>query len=144
MFMKICPRCQRARIPITEQACPKCLASRNQRHKAYDAFDRDETSTAFYKSVAWVKLRSYVLDKHNHLDLYDLYINKRLTKATHVHHIIPLKDEPELGLTESNLFPLSAANHSRIEAEYKTGGMETMQHTLREILRKYSEGRGVE
>ena len=74
----------------------------------------------FYKKAVWRKLRSQVLERDHYL-CQECLRRKRFTKATEVHHLKPLEEFPELGLTPSNLESLCwfchEATKSRSRAE---------------------------
>lgn len=56
----------------------------------------------FYTKAAWRRCRQLAL----HRDMYqcqDCKDKGKMTRATEVHHVIPLEDRPDLGLELSNL-----------------------------------------
>jgi len=55
-----------------------------------------------YESVAWRRVRLLALQRDNYLCRQCLR-KKRITKATQVHHLKPIKGYPELALTLDNL-----------------------------------------
>ena len=56
----------------------------------------------FYQSKAWRRVRLLALQRDHYL-CQECLRKKRLTKATEVHHLLPLEEHPELALELSNL-----------------------------------------
>lgn len=110
-------------IDHTDKYCDECKATHKedtrQRHKEYNMRRRDTKYEDFYKSIPWERTREYTLDKHKGLDIYDYYINNKLTYANTVHHIVELKEDWNKRLDLDNLFPLSKRNHKLIHDLYK-------------------------
>ena len=97
-----CPNLTTGRYCEKHQAEEK--KQRAEANRCYDRYLRDKQLEAFYKSIAWIRTREFVLNKYNHIDLYDYYINNKVTKANTVHHIIELKvstHAPARGATTS-------------------------------------------
>ncbi|MFN1842439.1 HNH endonuclease [Clostridioides difficile] len=71
------------------------------------------------------------------MDLWDYYINKKITTANTVHHIIELSEDEELALEENNLITLSSKTHKKIHTLYERDGItkKETQAKLKEILR---------
>lgn len=70
----------------------------------------------FYKSKLWRKLRSEVLKENN----YECQVCKhkgKYSKAYIVHHILHVKDRPELALTKANLMSVCAECHNILHPE---------------------------
>lgn len=59
----------------------------------------------FYKTTAWRRIRVQALERDHYLCQKCLE-RHRLTRATEVHHILPLEDYPESALVLSNLMSL--------------------------------------
>lgn len=74
----------------------------------------------FYKKAVWRKLRSQALVRDHYL-CQECLRQKRFTKATEVHHIKPLEDYPELGLTLTNLESLCWPCHEATKSRGKLG-----------------------
>ena len=113
--------------------------SKNQRKESnryYDQYLRNKKARLFYNSKAWLATRQYVLTKYNYLDLYDYYINSRVTRATAVHHIEELEEAWEKKLEISNLIPLSSSNHNHMDLLYRHD-KEGTQALLRELLSRW-------
>lgn len=74
----------------------------------------------FYRTGAWVKLRQAVMLRDNGLCQHCLqgkHGRQRLRRAVLVHHIVPYQENPELGLTDSNLVSLCSQCHERVHRE---------------------------
>lgn len=81
----------------------------------------------FYKSKEWLALKAKVL-KVNHYECaecrkqgtitrYDIGADGRKRKLSTVHHIVHVRDNPALALTESNLEPVCKACHNKLHPE---------------------------
>lgn len=128
---KLCSGCRKELISVTDRLCVGC-ASR---------FSRDRVKTlsvneSFYKTSRWCKLSKFVRSRYNGLDLYELLVNKRFVKSKQVHHIIPVKDDPERKFDVGNLIPVSAKTHRMIENVYgkSLADKEKMQCLLFSLL----------
>lgn len=137
MLMKIC-RCGRL-IPQNQQMCADCSKHDKVRHTMYNSTIRDHRAAQFYTSQAWRSCRASILARYDYLDIYDLFINQRMTAAEHVHHIIELTDDWSQRLNVNNLIPLSHANHSIISQLYKHD-KETTQQLLRSLIARWASG----
>src|SRR5690606_33215941 len=85
-----------------------------ERHRYYDTHQRDKRAAAFYKSVAWRRLREQALHKTHGLCAHCLE-KKRIVPADMVHHQKPVKSHWELRLRLDNLIPLCNSCHSKID-----------------------------
>lgn len=83
---------------------------------------------AFYNSTDWDILREKVLERDNRtcqffLGNWDDGVHKpykiKPVKATMVHHIIPIKERPDLALDINNCISLSFEAHEIIEDRHK-------------------------
>ena len=137
MLYKICNKqnCNEL-TPQPEIYCSKHKLITKERHKAYDKSLRDKKSKAFYNSIEWRAVQAQALRKHNHMDLYDYYINNRLSAATTAHHITELKDDWSKRLDIDNLFPCTVSTHSIIHKLYSKDKAGT-QKLLRELIERY-------
>lgn len=71
------------------------------------------TESEFYKSTKWERKRQRILRR----DGFNCQICKRYGKmrlASHVHHIYPLEEYPELAMQDWNLISLCNACHNRM------------------------------
>ena len=73
----------------------------------------------FYKRAVWVKLRRQALERDHYL-CQECLRRGRITKAREVHHVRPLEEYPELGLTLSNLESLCHDCHERTKERKKS------------------------
>lgn len=106
------------------------MKQRRKRRKHYDWTTEiaKGNTDAFYNSTDWDILRESVLERDNHtcqffLGLWDDGIHKphfiKPLKATTVHHIIPIKERPDLALDSNNCVSLSHLAHEIIEGRHK-------------------------
>lgn len=132
MIYKRCSRCGK-RLEAG-QTC-ECV---KQRHKEYDKYSRDKEAKAFYNSPNWLRMRQYILDKYDNIDVYVYIRYGQIEKADTVHHIWELSEEKAQALSEKNLIPVSSATHSLIHSEYAKSeeNKKTMQATLYYCLRR--------
>ena len=99
---------------------------RRKRRKTYnwEAEIAKGNTNAFYNSTDWDILREKVLERDKHkcqffLGTWNDGIHKpykmKLIEATMVHHIIPIKQRPDLALDINNCISLSFEAHEIIE-----------------------------
>lgn len=131
-----CPNLTTGRYCEKHQAEEK--KQRAEANRCYDRYLRDKQLEAFYKSIAWIRTREFVLNKYNHIDLYDYYINNKVTKANTVHHIIELKEDWSRRFDIGNLFPLSSANHNVIDGLYQKD-KRSAQKLLFQLLERWQK-----
>ena len=116
-MLKLC-RCGKP-IPLGKHYCPACEAQRaarvtaenRGRYKDYDTNKRDKRSTEFYRSRPWKRTRLAALARDNYLCRACME-RDRVTAATVVDHIKPLKLAWEKRLDLDNLQSLCAKCHS--------------------------------
>jgi len=104
------------RKPCSYPGCPNltderyCVVHKKLMEKQYDMYQRSKESASFYHSSAWRKKRADYLIEHP----FCVECNRsgRLTKATVVDHVIPIRMGGEL-LEDSNLQALCASCHTR-------------------------------
>ena len=102
--------------PCSFPGCPNlteeryCEEHKKLANRQYDRYSRDKAARKLYASSEWKKIRARFLAVHPLCE--QCRKEGRLTKATEVHHILPLRR----GGThdESNLMPLCKPCHSRI------------------------------
>jgi len=106
------------------------MKQRRKRRKYYDwsAEIAKGNTDAFYNSTDWDILREFVLERDHHtcqffLGLWNDGIHKpyfiKPIEATTVHHIIPIKERPDLALDPNNCVSLSHLAHEIIEDRHK-------------------------
>ena len=129
MLTKLC-KCGK-KIEVTKDRCDKC----SSRHSIYDK-DRDKASKSFYGGGRWARLSKAIRTTYPY-DLYAYHAKGRVVPSDIVHHIIPLKERPDLGYDEYNLIALSHESHNEIEQVYAQGGYRKseVQRTLLDILK---------
>ena len=88
----------------------------------------------FYKTTAWKKCREAVLARDNYLCQRCLRSGK-LKPADVVHHIDPLKDNPDKAFDESNLESVCASCHNRLHPEKGRGGGGVEKRRKARIIR---------
>jgi 5-methylcytosine-specific restriction protein A len=143
-LLKMC-RCGKI-IPQALEMCPECAQHAADRHKEYNATRRNKRAYAFYTSAEWRKARALRLQHAGGLDLYALYVDGVIQYAEMVHHIVPLSEDWSKRCEQRNLFPLTNANHNKIEALYDSSIAEKKQtqQLLRRLLERFeAEQRGV-
>ena len=74
-----------------------------------------------YGSNRWKIKRDSVMKKCCHIDVLVFYRTGQMVPADMVHHIEPLKERPDLWLSDDNLIPLSNATHAEVERRYDAG-----------------------
>lgn len=124
-----------------EQCKPKVEQERAERHRYYDAYQRDKKAATFYNNPEWKKAREYVLAKYKGLDLYAFFIEKKIVYAGTVHHIEELRENWNRRLDITNLIPLSSGNHTRIHKMYEKDKKGT-QRLLFSLLDRWREEYG--
>lgn len=150
---KFCPKCG-CIIDINKRYCDKCQQQQEvrqkERHKEYDQsirYVRDKKYHDFYISFEWEQLKIYLTSKYNGLCLWSYFVDKKIVALDMFHHIVPLKENWNLRLSESNIIPLSDSVHGKIERLYKTDKAKKIdtQRLLRESLVKWDslKGQGV-
>lgn len=124
-------------IPIRQKCCEECIGYyQKQMSKYQKKYDRSKRVNAeFYHSSEWITLRQMVLSKANGLDLYEYYINHKITRADTVHHIVEIREDNARALDITNLIPLSSSNHRKIHKMYFKKKKET-QEILFNILKQ--------
>lgn len=132
MIYKRCSRCGKRLEAGQTCECNK------MRHKEYDKYSRDKEASHFYGSSSWKRMRQYILDKYDSIDVYVYVLYGQIEKADTVHHIIELKDDKSQALVEQNLIPVSSSTHNIIHASYdkSKADKQAMQAILYECLRR--------
>ena len=135
MIYKRCSRCGKR---IESGKTCDCV---KQRHKEYNRTSRNKEATAFYDSVNWKRMREYIMNKFDGLDVYAYVLYGQIEKATLVHHIVELSDDKSQALVERNLIPVSVSSHNLIHKAYNESesSKRAMQATLYECLRRMSD-----
>ena len=79
----------------------------------------------FYSTAAWQRLREVVLQRDRGMcvecmRLYELGLIRRPRRAQMVHHIVPVKDAPQLSLVAENLESLCYKHHEEKHPEKRS------------------------
>lgn len=135
MIYKRCSRCGK-RIE-SGQTC-ECV---KMRHKEYNKYSRNQEATSFYDSVNWKRMREYIKNKYDGIDVYAYVLFGQVEQATLVHHIVEIEDDKSQALVERNLIPVSVSSHNLIHQAYNESesSKRAMQTTLYECLRRMSD-----
>jgi len=91
---------------------------KKDRHKYYDQFIRDKEAAKFYNSIEWKRLKQQALIRDKGL-CQECLSNQKITIATEVDHIIPIRVRWDLRLRLDNLRSLCHKCHMRKTAEDK-------------------------
>lgn len=82
--------------------------------KRYQQKRDDIREQEFYRTNGWKRMRTAALTRDNYLCQYCLD-KKKITPATTVHHIVPIKKAWQLRLTLSNLISLCDKCHCNLD-----------------------------
>lgn len=132
------PGCNKV-IDITKTYCDRHTVTKAQRDKEYDTKHRDRKAKAFYNSRAWRIVRQRVLTLDNYIDLYLYATERRIVKASLVHHIIEYREDPSKGLDPNNLISVSEETHEKAikQAYANEESKKEMQDQLRKAIKEY-------
>ena len=132
------PGCNKV-IDITKTYCDRHTVTKAQRDKEYDTKHRDRKAKAFYNSKAWQTVRQRILALDNHIDLYLYATERRIVKASLVHHIIEYREDPSKGLDPNNLISVSEETHEKTikQAYANEESKREMQDQLRKAIKEY-------
>lgn len=132
------PGCNKV-IDITKTYCDRHTITKVQRDREYDAKYRDRKAKAFYNSKAWQMVRQRILALDNHIDLYLYATERRIVKASLVHHIIEYREDPSKGLDPNNLISVSEETHEKTikQAYANEESKREMQDQLRKAIKEY-------
>lgn len=131
MIYDRCTRCNK-RIP----AGSKCSCSQPEK-RVYAKKDSTDKFVAFYNSAQWQRTRAEAKNRYNNLDLYSLYILKRIEQADTVHHIESVKEAYDKRFSIENLIPLTHRNHQVIHRMMEEG--EDVAGLLRKLKARYDK-----
>jgi 5-methylcytosine-specific restriction enzyme A len=92
----------------------------------------------FYKDKRWIKKRANVLKRDEYL-CRECKRYGKITPATTVHHIFPLKEHPEYKLSSENLYSVCSACHNsfhdRDTNELTDTGVKLLDRMKKNILK---------
>lgn len=111
-MMKTCAKCS-GYHPVGTRGCPLYP-------KDHGKYKKDTVANAFRKTNRWRVKSERIRQRDLHLcrvcltEKYETVY--QYTPGREVHHIVPLKETPELGLEDSNLITLCAYHHKMADA----------------------------
>lgn len=101
-------RCEKHEAEHQERAAQRTA----KRNYDYDKYQRDAEATAFYRTAAWIRARGARLMQDNFL-CQECLRKKRFSRATTVHHLVPVRTMMNRALDLNNLESLCASCHSK-------------------------------
>lgn len=144
-LFRVCSKCKN-KIKVGK-ACPICNKEKKPfwlKRKKNKNTESYKKHNSFYNDKRWIKLRKVIMHKYNAIDLVDYYINKKITEAKHIHHIIPIMENSELAFNEDNLIPLSELNHQKVHKLYSKNAKvkKNTQDMLRGLISRFKNDGG--
>ncbi|MBC6681328.1 HNH endonuclease [Zhenpiania hominis] len=91
-----------------------------------------------YHTQRWRRIRDYVINLYDGIDLYALYHEGKVQPADTVHHIIEAADSPSMFYHTDNLIPVSRDSHTEIHRRYKECDTK-IKEELKAYLLQYRE-----
>lgn len=122
LMLKFCDRCRK--LVEYNHSCPM---KRNIKKENYNSF---------YSSVEWKKKQAHIKSNCFGLDVYELMINGVILYGNTVHHIVPLADNYNLRLTNSNLILLSEKTHAEIHRKLDKEYLSTINE-ITEVMKNF-------
>lgn len=132
---KLCPHCGQRVLVGDKCDCRAAQDMEAARQKRYDQIKRDRKAKKFYNSIAWQAMRNEVMAAAYGLDEIS-WAAGTAERGTLVHHIEPLRENPDRALDPYNLICLSAETHSYIHELYNSGQKEETQKKLFLLAKK--------
>ena len=117
MLTKLCAKCGRV-MGLGSALCQACQAKQGNRHKQYDGSVRDKRSASFYASPQWIRLRDLTMARAGY-QCQRCKQQGKLTPATEVHHIVPIRVDWSKRLEMNNLMCLCHKCHMMEERKMK-------------------------
>lgn len=115
MLYRLCSVCG-SKVPYGTK-CQCELTKDKERYKMYQSKRDDTKEQSFYKSKAWINFRDSISTHQFNMDLIDWYEHKEhIADAETYHHIIELKDDWSLRLTDGNVIGLTQQHHMQVHA----------------------------
>lgn len=115
MLYRLCSVCGKKVSYGSKCQCE--LDKDKQRYKMYQRKRDDAKEQNFYKSTPWLKFRDTTSIHQFNMDLIDWYEKKEdIADAETYHHIIELKDDWSLRLTDGNVIGLTQQHHMQVHA----------------------------
>lgn len=100
--------------------CEAHTQAKAENNRYYDKHQRNSRSTQFYHSAAWKRARDLIRIRDNGLCVQCMS-EHRITVGTIVDHIIPIKQDWNKRLDESNLQLLCHACHNKKTGAERSG-----------------------
>jgi 5-methylcytosine-specific restriction protein A len=122
MLTKLCSKCGRI-MELGSALCPECQSKQQSRHKHYDTNVRDKRSARFYASQQWIMLRDVTLIQAGRQCQLCKQQGK-LTPATEVHHIVPIRVDWSKRLAPDNCIALCHSCHMNEEKKTTHGAIK--------------------
>ena len=98
-------------------------------HDPLVGYVREGRTDRFYKSMDWQRKRAEIIARDN----YECQRCKRMGRVgpgEMVHHVVHLKDEPTLGLCDSNLVTLCNRCHAEVHEQELSGNYARRSNVL--------------
>ena len=109
MLTKLCSKCGRL-MEFGSAMCPVCQAKAAERHKMYDTHARNQKAKQFYHSKQWIRLRDLTMARAGY-QCQRCKQQGKITPATEVHHIVPIRVDWSRRLDAGNCIPVCHACH---------------------------------
>lgn len=125
--MTIYRRCGKCGKKIVNGVKCECLKTTRKEYNKNVRYNKDNKEySAFYNSVHWKRMSSYIRCKYNGLCLMCYFKYKILTTANVVHHIVELKEDYSKRLDEDNLITLCHSCHNILHGNYTEKGKQEL------------------
>lgn len=120
-----------------KRVCPRCGGLHPIGTTCYkQEAKKDTEARRFRNSRKWQKKATEIKQRDHYMCIYCLEQERRYNfKHLEVHHIVPLAEDLDLGLEETNLVTLCNEHHRQAE------NGEIPRKELQEIVNKYYEKR---
>jgi 5-methylcytosine-specific restriction endonuclease McrA len=119
--------------------------AKRERYKQYARDRQDKEEQRFYSSSEWINLAEYIRRKFNGICVVCLLKDNVISYVEAVHHIVEIKDDWDLRLSEDNLICLCSSCHSKVHRLYKKSSKdkEKMQEILYRLIEQYENEYGL-
>jgi 5-methylcytosine-specific restriction protein A len=102
--------------------------------------DRTRIDNKVYESKEYREVREEVLEDHNYICLWSLYVDGKIVKAEITHHIIEILEDESKSKDYNNLIPLQGFNHKHHVHRLYFINKEKTQELLRKMIRDFKNG----
>lgn len=106
--------------------------------------NNNRTDAKIYNTTKWKKLRNYILEEYNNIDLFSYYVIGKVSIANNVHHIVEICDKQDIAYDWDNLIPLGEYTHKKIVHKiykYNIDIKKELQQMLINILEDWNKGK---